>query len=506
MAARPAGLQRSVHIDSLLFLFSNLYPASLGMGVGVALVLLLYRACEKRIGTKQWMWMFGAVVYILWNRVWRSTSSYWGLLPFGFAQVPEAELLAARGGVSPLKIGLWVYLAGLLLFLLWQAVPYARFRLRVRRESYPADERVERAFEKVLQSVNADLTENWRGSVRVMPSLPGPMSVIYWPKVMLLDKEDYDDETLDAILRHELMHTWHVKIAANRSLQLLTAALHWFNPAVWWLVREERVREEFACDMAATGWRSLEKRQSYARAMVKLAAEPRREVPGTAHMACDAGMLRRRVEAVLRGEPDDSGFLGTLRRVGLAALAVILLVSSSSLFGLPNRFHITEENLLAYPGIYLRTLLGNRMDESAAVDQGDGCYLLNTGGRPYGAAAVLADDSGSIFLEFPTGMLEAEVEENLARLQERLTIALGEPMAAQETEAQADASGNLWSWFQRLWDAAEEKTGETLGVWQGETSSGTATVELALWPGQASHTPETEGGMLAGLLWDKDRG
>ena len=49
-------------MDSLLFLFSNLYPASLGMGVGVALVLLLYRACEKRIGTKQWMWMFGAVV------------------------------------------------------------------------------------------------------------------------------------------------------------------------------------------------------------------------------------------------------------------------------------------------------------------------------------------------------------------------------------------------------------------------------------------------------------
>ena len=40
--------------SAFLRMFGWLYPASLGMGVGVALVLLLYRACEKRIGTEQW--------------------------------------------------------------------------------------------------------------------------------------------------------------------------------------------------------------------------------------------------------------------------------------------------------------------------------------------------------------------------------------------------------------------------------------------------------------------
>ena len=177
--------------SAFLRMFGWLYPASLGMGVGVALVLLLYRACEKRIGTEQWTWMFGAATYILWARVWRwgELASDMGLIPLGFAYAPEAELLAARGGVSPLDIIFWIYLAGMALFLLCRAVPYIRFRLRVRRESHPASERVERAFEKVLESVNADLTEDWRGSVRVMPSLPGPASVIYWPKVMLLDRE-----------------------------------------------------------------------------------------------------------------------------------------------------------------------------------------------------------------------------------------------------------------------------------------------------------------------------
>ncbi len=90
--------------------------------------------------------------------------------------------------------------------------------------------------------------------------------------------------------------------------------------------------------MAAAGWRTLERRQSYARAMVRLAAEPKREIPGTAHMACGAKLLRRRVETVLRGERYDEGFWAAARRVGLAALAVVLLVSSSLLFGLPDRF------------------------------------------------------------------------------------------------------------------------------------------------------------------------
>ena len=486
--------------SAYLRIFGWLCPASLGMGLGVALVLLLYRACEKRIGTEQWTWMFGAATYILWARVWRwgELASDMGLIPLGFAYAPEAELLAARGGVSPLDIVFWIYLAGMALFLLCRAVPYIRFRLRVRRESHPASERVERAFEKVLESVNADLTENWRGSVRVMPSLPGPASVIYWPKVMLLDREDYDDETLDAILRHELMHTWHVKITTNRSLQLTTAALHWFNPAVWWFAREERAREELACDMAAAGWRTLERRQSYARAMVRLAAEPKREIPGTAHMACGAKLLRRRVETVLRGERYDEGFWAAARRVGLAALAVVLLVSSSLLFGLPDRFHVTEENLLVWPGVYLRGLLGNEVDESAAVWNDDGWYLLNAGGRPYGAAAVLVEDyTASVYLEFPAAMPEAEVEENIARLQARLTAALGEPLTAGES---------LLVWMERLLTGGEsqEAAGERLGVWRGQTDSGTATVTLTLWPGGASHTPETEGGMLVGLLWNED--
>lgn len=109
----------------------------------------------------------------------------------------------------------------------------------------------------------------------------------------------------------------------------------------------------------------------------------------------------------------------------------------------------------------------------------------------------MEDYTASVYLEFPAAMPEAEVEENIARLQARLTAALGEPLTAGES---------LLVWMERLLTGGEsqEAAGERLGVWRGQTDSGTATVTLTLWPGGASHTPETEGGMLVGLLWNED--
>ena len=243
---------------------NDLLAASLGMGAAILAVLLLCHALGRRVSPLRRVRLLGLLsalscALLLLSLVGRdfwvsmgiaSPFSYGlgqtGLIPFGFA---------------PEYTG-YVYLAGVAAYLLYRAVPYARFRLRVRRESYPAGERAQAAFYQVLQSVSSDPPQRWKNALRVMPSLPGPVSVIYWPKVLLLDREDYDDETLDAILRHELMHTWHSGIAARRCLRLLAAALQWFNPAAWLLGREQRAQEECACDQAANDGRSPEQKRA----------------------------------------------------------------------------------------------------------------------------------------------------------------------------------------------------------------------------------------------------
>ena len=122
--------------------------------------------------------------------------------------------------------------------------------------------------------------------VRVLPGLPGPMSIVLWPKCLLLDREDYDDAALDAILRHELVHACGQNVAAHRFSWLLLGAIFWFVPTVWLFTREARLREEYTCDRDANAFSNREELRAYARAITALAAPRRREAFGTANMAC----------------------------------------------------------------------------------------------------------------------------------------------------------------------------------------------------------------------------
>ena len=62
---------------------------------------------------------------------------------------------------------------------------------------------VSRALEDGVLSEKA--YEDGAREVVVMPSLSGPVSLVLGVRLLLLDREDYDDETLDAIFRHELV-------------------------------------------------------------------------------------------------------------------------------------------------------------------------------------------------------------------------------------------------------------------------------------------------------------
>ena len=214
--------------------FRALFTTSLGIALVLFPLYLLYRACEKRLAPKYANDLFGAAYAALWV-VWYA-KCVWpdelGLLPFGPAYAPEAALREApAAGPGWLGVAAWVWLAGIAAYLLSHIVPYVRFRLRVRRESRPASAETQRAFDRLLGGVAVDTTENWQKYVRVLPGLPGPMSIVLWPKRLLLDREDYDEETLDAIFRHELMHTSNREVSLGRLSTLFSLAVQWLNPA-----------------------------------------------------------------------------------------------------------------------------------------------------------------------------------------------------------------------------------------------------------------------------------
>jgi beta-lactamase regulating signal transducer with metallopeptidase domain len=126
------------------------------------------------------------------------------------------------------------------------------------------------------------------------PRLSGPLSWGVSPGVVLIDKASLADAgAADAVLAHELAHLkrrdWLFLV-----LSRLALALFWFNPLVWRLSVELAAASEDAADAAALG--SVD-RQTYARALVRLAAQP--AVSAAMPMAASSHDLKKRIACIM---------------------------------------------------------------------------------------------------------------------------------------------------------------------------------------------------------------
>ena len=259
---------------------SNFFAASLGACLGIGLLLLIYRKCERRLDSGAWSWMFGAFVFgllyylalqVFPDLLFGHGDPSYGLIHVGFPVNPRPRLreLAAGWRPGPLEVFGWVWLIGFVLCLLGQLASLLRFWRRVDKESRPASERVQRALMDASRALKDGVLsekayEDGAREVVVMPSLSGPVSLVLGVRLLLLDREDYDDETLDAILRHELVHVYGQNTSMRRLSWFVLGALFWFVPTMWLLRREARVREEYTCDREANLGRTMEERRAYA--------------------------------------------------------------------------------------------------------------------------------------------------------------------------------------------------------------------------------------------------
>ena len=477
---------------------------SLGLCLSLGLTWLFARKCARWLDDSWWSREFGIQVWltVIWSvfgvilpmRNGFANFSH-GLIPVGLSPSPRPRLreLAAAWRPGPLEIMTWVWLAGFVLCFLWQVAAIVRVHWRVRRESRPAGEAIQKALARVSRTMDggvldgyaADSLPSWE--VRVLPGLPGPMSVVVGPKKLLLDREDYDDETLDAILRHELVHIHGRTVSGSRAFLVVVCAAYWFNPLVWLLRREMRAREEYTCDREANLGRTPEERRAYAHAMASLAAKGRREWPGTAGMACAQSTLRRRVEALFRAERPRPRWQKRLSAALLCVASIALVLGAMELFSCPAHYTLSEENLLQYVG-QGSSALEQGMDPAALTEVEDEFFVrMETRTPPYGAAAVYCR-ARSLYLAFSDS---AAADEACAGLSQRLTVLLGEGEAADGDRLYLTDD----TLFRMLEQPPAGGTFErrALGAWRGTTDTGTETITLA--------RADAETGAVVALLW-----
>ncbi len=126
-------------------------------------------------------------------------------------------------------------------------------------------------------------------------------------------------EQRGAILRHELAHYERGDLWKSLSVRLM-ALPHWFNPFVWWAVRNFEECTEWLCDDAAADTESLSV-FDYTRALLRLGAL---RAPRTASLnGARGGRLFHRIRRLVAGRPpEDSRMKKTF--VIVVALGLLL--------------------------------------------------------------------------------------------------------------------------------------------------------------------------------------
>lgn len=238
--------------------------------------------------------------------------------------VPQAESSEAQavpqqnGAVSlltwqELAVALpYVWAAGALLFLAFHAGAYAVFLsqlcARRRRETNDA----------VCSAVW--LAFGRRTRVYRTAGLASPMLAGLWRPAVYLPEEVEVDE-LPYVLEHEAGHR-ETRDILYVFLLMAANAVHWFNPAVYWMVRTARRDMELACDEAVLENRPMEYRVAYGQAVLDTLKRGRLQGPLALNFAGDRRALKERFARMVEQTP-------RRRARGLVAAAVCCVAAAS---------------------------------------------------------------------------------------------------------------------------------------------------------------------------------
>ncbi|MBD5160842.1 MAG: M56 family metallopeptidase [Oscillibacter sp.] len=263
------------------------------VGAAALALTLLKPLLDKRYSAK-WrygVWLAMAAFLLLAPIRWEALAPEEAVTPPVVIEVPEMEVSVSRqeglslrrpaaaaasrpGGtavpaaksaaVFPLEkvlAGMW--LTGMGLFFVYHLFGTWYFNRRARRWSRQAGDGTLRTYEAVWREMPLKKAPPLRFSAVV----DSPMVIGLFRPCLLLPGEDFTEQELTFVLRHELTHyrrrdLWY-------KLALLAAnGMHWFNPLVWLLRREAERDLELTCDDAVVAGRDDLERRAYSEALL----------------------------------------------------------------------------------------------------------------------------------------------------------------------------------------------------------------------------------------------
>jgi len=147
--------------------------------------------------------------------------------------------------VSVIKITAFIWLFGIAVFALYQFMIYGSYKQKIKRWSMPlADIETVALFNRICAELNIKKIPD----IKINKIAGSPMMFGFIKPVLYLQNVEYKDrESLEVILKHELVH-YKRRDLWYKLLLLAANAVHWFNPLVYVMMRAANDDVEFSCD------------------------------------------------------------------------------------------------------------------------------------------------------------------------------------------------------------------------------------------------------------------
>lgn len=217
--------------------------------------------------------------------------------------------------ITDILLTLW--LAGVIVCVLWQGIGYYRLIRSLKGTSQP----VERAdLHTILQEQCADLVIDREIPLRVSAAADCPMLAGFIHPTLYLPDERISRTDAAFIFRHELTHYKHGDLWL-KLLLLAARCLHWFNPLVHLIARFAQEDIEAACDDAVVRGHDGAYRRAYGETILRSAiAQAQKRKALVSCFGDDKKTLMRRFEGL---------FDKSVKKRGVALVVMIALLVGS---------------------------------------------------------------------------------------------------------------------------------------------------------------------------------
>ncbi|TKI58195.1 peptidase M56 [Brevibacillus antibioticus] len=209
--------------------------------------------------------------------------------------------------------GFWI--GGVIVFLSYHAIRHKHFLHMMKRWGMECSD--QQAL-RLLQDVQANMNITRKVDLRVYPGIASPMLVGFVRPIILLPSENISSNELLFILKHELIHLKRGDLG-YKTLVLIAAALHWFNPFVYRMAREIALQCELSCDEEVIKHSDMSNRQQYVEAIIGLIKKQSREQSLLSTSFSDSRLdLKKRVISIMDTRS---------KKWGISLLMVIVLAT-----------------------------------------------------------------------------------------------------------------------------------------------------------------------------------